>query len=482
MGWKTISASIVIILIIGISLEVGVFSSIELQDNDNLENENNTNLADSAWPKYRGNNRNTGRSPYDTSHIDGGIEWDLPGYGSTRVEPVIGPNGTIYVGYVDISSSSLTGSRPATLSAINPNGTEMWKFQRGDYIHSTPAVDNQGTIYLGINEWVPKKEGSDSYYSIGTFYAVNPNGTEKWNYSVDSSIYDSPSIGEDGTIYISSGEKLYAFDQDGTVKWNLTFKENLYSSPAIGTDGTIYVGARDTEDDWEGYLYAINPDGTKEWSYHTENGGLNSPTIADDGKIYVTSTQGNLYALESDGTESWKYYTEGTSYSSSIALGQDGTVHFSSGHLYAVNPDGSEKWIFNISDDTFSRNQPIVGGDGTIYVGSLGRTVYAIDPEGKKSWDLDLSTRYGDGYLTTAIDDNGTLYIAGYGLHALGEKEQPELNEVLTAFLADNWCFILMFSIFAIPVIYKIIKSRNSSSSVSREDIFKEDDSKEYKK
>ncbi|MFW6196785.1 MAG: PQQ-binding-like beta-propeller repeat protein, partial [Thermoplasmatota archaeon] len=252
MGWKTISASIVIILIIGISLEVGVFSSIELQDNDNLENENNTNLADSAWPKYRGNNRNTGRSPYDTSHIDGGIEWDLPGYGSTRVEPVIGPNGTIYVGYVDIRSSSLTGSRPATLSAINPNGTEMWKFQRGDYIHSTPAVDNQGTIYLGINEWVPKKEGSDSYYAIGTFYAVNPNGTEKWNYSVDNPIYDSPSIGEDGTIYINSGEKLYAFDQDGTVKWNLTFKENLYSSPAIGTDGTIYVGARDTEDDWEG--------------------------------------------------------------------------------------------------------------------------------------------------------------------------------------------------------------------------------------
>ena len=475
MGWKKISALILVILMISFSLEAGVSSSIELQD------EESNDLADSAWPKYRGNKRNTGRSPYDASHVDGGVEWSLIGNGSTRAEPVIGPNRTIYVGYVDIRHSRIGGSRPATLSAINPNGTEMWNFQRGDFIHSTPVVDNQGTIYLGINEFVPTEEGSDSYYTVGTYYAVNPDGTEKWNYTVEDPIYDSPAISEDGITYLTSREKLYAFNQDGTVRWNLTFDENLYSSPAIGTDGTIYVGARDTKDDWEGYLYAVNPDGTKEWGYHTENGGLNSPTIADNGKIYVTSTQGNLYALESDGTESWKYYTEGTSYSSSIALGQDGTIHFSSRYLYAVNPDGSERWIFNATDDSFSENQPLVGGDGTIYVGSLGRTVYAIDPEGENRWDLDLSTMYGDSSPTATIDENGTLYVVGYGLHALGERERPDFTEVFTAFLADNWCLLTVFALVGVVVIYKGYQWRKRSKEPPVEDLFEENDRYEEK-
>ncbi len=267
MGLKKISSLLLVILMISISLEAGVSSSIGLQNDVDLKEEQSNDLADSAWPKYRGCKRNTGRSPYDASHVDGRVEWDLRGYAWTRAEPVIGPNGTIYVSYGTL------GDNQGTLSAVNPNGTEMWNFHRGRWIRSTPAIASDGSLYLGIND--RKQIGESRFRHIGTFYGVNQNGTEKWNYSVDDPIYYSPTIGEDGTIYVSIGEELYAFSQDGTVKWNHTFEENLYSSPAIGTDGTIYVGAWDTDNDWEGYLYAINLDGTKEWSYHTENGGLN---------------------------------------------------------------------------------------------------------------------------------------------------------------------------------------------------------------
>jgi hypothetical protein len=63
-------------------------------------------------------------------------------------------------------------------------------------------------------------------------------------------VIPSPAIGADGTIYVgSSGNNFYAINPDGTEKWHLSISDSS-SSPAIGADGTIYVG---TWDD----LYAI---------------------------------------------------------------------------------------------------------------------------------------------------------------------------------------------------------------------------------
>ena len=42
----------------------------------------------------------------------------------------------------------------------------------------------------------------------------------------------------------------------GTLKWKYKTGGSIWSSPAIGSDGTIYVGS------WDGNLYAINPVGT----------------------------------------------------------------------------------------------------------------------------------------------------------------------------------------------------------------------------
>ncbi len=84
----------------------------------------------------------------------------------------------------------------------------------------------------------------------------------KWKFEtgyVDS----SPAIGQDGTIYIGSyypgGHHLYAINPDGTLKWQYeTGSYIYYSSPAIGEDGTIYVGSYVESGD--GYLYAIETD------------------------------------------------------------------------------------------------------------------------------------------------------------------------------------------------------------------------------
>jgi len=77
----------------------------------------------------------------------------------------------------------------------------------------------------------------------------------KWKFETGNYVYSSPAIGEDGTIYVGSWDDyLYAINPDGTLKWKYGTGSGVNSSPAIGQDGTIYVGSDD------GYLYAIATD------------------------------------------------------------------------------------------------------------------------------------------------------------------------------------------------------------------------------
>ena len=130
------------------------------------------------------------------------------------------------------------GSWDKKLYAINPNGTKKWEFETGGEIESSPAIGSDGTIYVG--SWDHK------------FYALNPNGTKKWEFVTGGCIESSPAIGLDGTIYVGLGNNnLYAFNPDGTKKWEFVTGSYIISSPAIGSDGTIYVGSADRK------LYAI---------------------------------------------------------------------------------------------------------------------------------------------------------------------------------------------------------------------------------
>ena len=132
------------------------------------------------------------------------------------------------------------------------------------------------------------------------FYAINPDGTEKWKFLTQGyGIPASPAIAEDGTIYLMANDgNFYAFNPDGTEKWRLFMGEwtETTSSPAIGADGTIYVGT--PWGDSTPTFYAINPDGTIKWSLPPTGGGISSsPAIGADGTIYFGSWDYKLYAI-----------------------------------------------------------------------------------------------------------------------------------------------------------------------------------------
>jgi outer membrane protein assembly factor BamB len=120
-------------------------------------------------------------------------------------------------------------------------------------------------------------------------------------------------------------------------------------------------------------------------------------------------------------TLKWRY--EGDSKLYYPAIGADGTIYVGSAYryLYAIYPDGKEKWSFKTGD--WIGSSPAIGADGTIYVGSYDRYFYAISPDGKEKWSFRTGS---DIDSSPAIGADGTIYVgsAGYSkgfLYAIGK-------------------------------------------------------------
>jgi len=121
---------------------------------------------------------------------NGTLRWKTePWWYSSALNPSIGSDGTIYVGW---------GTR---LFAFDPDdGHVKWEFEfDGTVKQSSSAICADGIIYTGIE--ISDRDG-------GEIVAVNPDGTERWRERISNKWVDSsPCIGSNGTIYIGSASK-----------------------------------------------------------------------------------------------------------------------------------------------------------------------------------------------------------------------------------------------------------------------------------
>ncbi len=257
-----------------------------------------------------------------------------------------------------------------------------------------------------------------------TFYAINPNGTLKWNYTMKNMAPTSPAIGQDGTIYFSStyqssfgygSSLLFAMSPTGSVIWEIALSnrgENS-SAPVIGTDGTIYVPCSDV-----GTLCDIKPDGALQWTYATNYPIFSSPAVGSNGMIYLTDN-GSLYALSPTGALQWSDSTE--SFSSTPAIGSNDVIYIEAGNnmLYAFSSTGVLQFsstIFNGTDYFAFASPPVIAPDGTIYLtlrGNIANTLYAVNPDGTFQWTREFGA-YSVFGSPPAIGIDGTIYVDFY--------------------------------------------------------------------
>jgi outer membrane protein assembly factor BamB/subtilisin family serine protease len=283
------------------------------------------------------------------------------------------------------------------LYALNPDGSRKWRYSLSGYgTVSSPAVGSDGTVYVG-----------DSFYYV---HAVNPDGTRKWRTQTQGIVQSSPALAGDGTILVRSDDGLLsALDPSGgNVRWTFrtgTGPATTYSSPAIAPDGTVYCAGADSR------LYAISPNGVARWNFPTDF-IFASPTIANDGTVYfgVSAPTRRFYALNPDGSLKWEYIV-GDTVSSSAAIGLDGTVYFGCADrkLYALSSSGQLRWTYE-TGDAIRRCSPAVASDGTIYFGSLDGKMYALDRDG----NLRRSYATAQELRDSPILHNGRLYVASY--------------------------------------------------------------------
>jgi outer membrane protein assembly factor BamB len=303
--------------------------------------------------------------------------------------PVIGVDGTIYV-----------GSRDGYFYAFYPNGCVKWSYPVSvpgaySFKQSSPAIAPDGTIYIGATDF--------------KLYAINPDGTAKWIVSLAGEAASSPSVGPDGTIYVgSNGGGLRALDPtDGHLLWAYTQCNNIYSGPAIGSDGTIYFGSMDNQ------LHAVNPDGSRKWVYPTAGSVITSPAIKSDGTIYFGSDDGKVYALNPDGSCKWSYQT-GLAVESSPVIAADGTIYvgntgYPSPKVFALDPaNGTPLWSYTVTGSI--NGSPALGSDGTVYILS-GAKLWAFTSAGSLSWTRSyLPATGGASYSSPAISPDGAIY------------------------------------------------------------------------
>ena len=106
----------------------------------------------------------------------------------------------------------------------------------------------------------------------------------------------------------------------------------------------------------------------------------------------------------------WTFSTR-RSICASPAIGSDGTIYIGSNdkNLYAINPNGRLKWQYKTRGKIVS--SLAIGVDGTIYVGSWDKNLYAINPDGSKKWKYETG---GKVYSSPAIGADGTIYVGSW--------------------------------------------------------------------
>jgi hypothetical protein len=123
------------------------------------------------------------------------------------------------------------------LYALNPNGTKRWELATRNWRMSPACIGPDGVIYFGSGD--------------GNLNAANPDGTRRWQFNTGSLMDSSPAVDRNGVVYVAAGQKLYAVGADGKKRWEFItgrfiFNDPAGSSPTIAPDGTIYIGGTPT--------------------------------------------------------------------------------------------------------------------------------------------------------------------------------------------------------------------------------------------
>jgi outer membrane protein assembly factor BamB len=194
---------------------------------------------------------------------DGTEKWRCTFWNQVYGTPALGPDGNVYVAahrriycvnpedgtviwesadtsqinqivMLDDDGNSYLCVSPNMVISYDTEGQRRWfaLLIGGRIMEARPALSPDGsTLYVG------------SHGDGARFHAIDTsNGKVKWNLDLGGNVRASATVDVNGIIYIAHGAKVYAINPDGTIKWDIDIPigNANASSIAIGKNGEIY--------------------------------------------------------------------------------------------------------------------------------------------------------------------------------------------------------------------------------------------------
>lgn len=293
-----------------------------------------------------------------------------------------------------MADSRHSGSSPFMLGD-NAKGVS-WKYELSGGSYFPPLVDQEGNIYLAQSTNVIKFD----------------RGREvQWNVHLNTTIESSLALSDDDVLYAcgrqtpsTPGFGVYAIDHDGAILWNCMVGMISISSPTIAEDGTLYVGTfaplTDHGPVGNDSIVAIDPAGQIKWQHCLDEPVLSSPAITPDGHIIVASNE-RVLALNRSGDLDWESeIIPGITNSVSASIDAEGKIFIKTrGSLACLFPNGTIDWV-HILDEDHIDVVPVCLSNGAIV--SSDNMMYRFDDDGNLAWTYVADDRIQRNVIVSA--------------------------------------------------------------------------------
>lgn len=290
-----------------------------------------------AWTQYRGDAQKTGMGWTSTQFPEGRVLWTRKVGPMIDSSPSVAPDGTIYVGTVDRTSTR-------SVVALNPDGTERWAvgLQAEGFkyrVRAAPAIRSDGRVVVVGYRYYPGR---------GRLFLLSPAGAiEQWSEEYNSPGLSSPALDEqDNTYYWSLPPRMPM--PYGVFK----FGRDLQNVTSVGaTPSVIHGGNVEGFPWWLPPIFAFDPSGAvgpsdggggpEDWPLDVP---LPSPALGGCRDVVATSYK--TVRCWTEGHNLWVKDIRGVT---TPAMGRSGRAYLPTGEfLEAWDQNGERRWQLNL--------------------------------------------------------------------------------------------------------------------------------------
>lgn len=356
------------------------------------------------WAQYKGNSEHDGFFP--------GMIVQTNNRGWTRTTGVNCGQSSTPIVYSIGGVSKIYWNMEDGIRIFDEQGNRAGIIDSGYPVEVSPAIENDIIFFC----------------SRDSLIAQNLIDSARWSQYVGKNA-TAPVI-KNGKIVVCAGKKVFCYSDSGTLEWtkNLAASVDPNTTPAIDDSGNVFAATeQDTISDWRLYCFSVN--GIQKWEYISHNyepTGIHSPiTIVGSSKdeIILVSTSpvdtqwtSSLYAINIRGLEAWERLIN--MINSSPAIYGDTAYCAEQDGITAIRISNNST-IWHYETGPITNCSPIVGGDGTVYVGTDSGTVLAVKKNGILSWN-DKTQEGSMGNFSVGSD--GSLFAASLSGKLLAYK------------------------------------------------------------